>query len=85
MTLVALSDDLTRLVAEGYDIEIREGNLLVHHVPYATSTGEVAFCILISELTTNGERTLAPVRHEVWVVGDIPHDHQGNKLTIGIE
>ncbi len=85
MTLVARSDDLARLIDEGYDIEVREGSLLVHHVPYVTSAGEVDYCILHSELTTNGERTVRPGRHEVWVIGGIPHDHQGNKLSLVIE
>ncbi len=85
MTLVDLSSDLSRLVKEGYDIEVRGENLLVHHVPYVTSAGVVDYCILVSELTTNGECTLAPGRHEVWVVGDIPHDHQGNPITIIVD
>jgi hypothetical protein len=85
MTLAGRSEDLARLIDEDFDIEVREGSLLVHHVPYVTSAGEVDFCILHSELTTNGERTVTPGRHEVWVIGDIPHDHQGNKLSIVIE
>lgn len=85
MTLVDRSEDLKRLLEEGYDVEVRHGYLLLHHVPYVTSTGEVARCILLSELTTNGEQTVAPGRHEVWVVGEIPHDHQGKKLPIVIE
>jgi hypothetical protein len=82
MTLVARSPDLSRLVDDGYDLEVRDGNLLVHHVPYLNQAGDVAFCILVSELTTNGEQTTTPGRHEVWVVGDIPHDHQGNEISI---
>ncbi len=85
MTLVARSDDLARLIDEGYDLEVRGGSLLVHHVPYVTSSGEVDRCILHSELTTNGERTVRPGRHEVWVIGGIPHDHLGNKLSLVIE
>lgn len=85
MTLVARSDDLARLIDEGYDIEVRGGSLLVHHVPYVTSAGEVDYCVLHSELTTNGERTVRPGRHEVWVIGGIPHDHQGKKLSLVIE
>jgi len=81
-TLVDLSSDLSKLVEEEYDIEVREENLLVHHVPYVTSAGVVDYCILVSELTTNGEHTLTPGRHEVWVIGDIPHDHQGNPVSI---
>lgn len=85
MTLVDRSPDLARLVSEGYDVEVRDENLLVHHVPYVTSEGVVDYCILVSELSTNAERTIEPARHEVWVVGDIPHDHQGKKISICIE
>jgi hypothetical protein len=82
MTLVARSPDLSRLVDERYDIEIRDGNLLVHHVPYLDSAGAVGYCILVSELTTDGARTVTPGRHEVWVVGDVPHDHEGRQIGI---
>lgn len=82
MTLVARSPDLARLVEEGYDIEVRDSNLLVHHVPYVDAEGQVARCILVSDLSTNGERTIEPGRHEMWVVGGLPHDHQGNVVSI---
>ncbi len=82
MTLVSRSPDLTQLVEECYDIEVRDGNLLVHHVPYANSTGGVEYAILVSELSTNGERTITPGQHEVWVVGGVPHDHQGTPILI---
>src|SRR4051812_26303581 len=81
-TLVDRSPDLARLVTEGFDLEVRDGNLLVHHVPYVTEAGAVDYGILVSELTTNGEATIAPGRHEVWLVGPIPYDHQGNKVAI---
>lgn len=82
MTLVDLSPDLSKLVEEGYDVEVRDENLLVHHVPYVNSEGAVDYCILVSELSTNGERTITPGRHEVWVVGGVPYDHQGKKVSI---
>lgn len=85
MTLVARSPDLARLVEEGYDVEVRGGNLLVHHVPYVTSEHTVEYAILVSELSSNGEQTIAPGRHEIWVVGGVPHDHQGNKFLIADE
>lgn len=84
MTLVARSPDLARLVTEGYDVEIRDHNLVVHHVPYVTAGGVVDHCILVSELSTNGERTIAPANHTVWVVGQVPYDHQGVKVSIVI-
>lgn len=82
MTLVDRSDDLTRLVEDECDIEIRDGNLLVHHVPYVNSAGSVEYGILVSDLSTNGERTIQPGRHEVWVVGSsVPHDHEGVEVS----
>ncbi len=85
MTLVDLSPDLARLVEEEYDIEVRDGNLLIHHVPYVNSAGEIARCILVSELSTNGERTIVPGRHEIWIVGEVPYDHEGNKIKIIVD
>src|SRR4051794_5146785 len=82
MTLVGRSDDLARLIGEGHDVEVRDGNLLVHHVPYVNAAGTVEHGILVSELSTNGERTIEPGRHEVWVVGSVPHDHLGNPISI---
>jgi uncharacterized protein DUF6791/ThiF family protein len=81
MTLVDRSDDLRRLIEEEYDLEIRDGNLLVHHVPFVNSASEVEYCTLVSDLSTNGERTIQPGRHEVWVVGSVPHDHRGNEVS----
>ena len=81
MTLVARSDDLSRLIEDEYDVEIRDGNLLTHHVPYVNSAGEVEYGTLVSDLSTNGDRTIQPGRHEVWVVGSVPHDHQGKEVS----
>lgn len=84
MTLVDRSDDLTRLIQEEYDLEIRETNLLVHHVPYVNRSGEVDYGILVSELTTNGERTVQPGGHDIYLVGGVPHDHQHKVVSIVI-
>lgn len=81
-TLVGLSPDLRRLVDESYDIEIRRENLLVHHVPFVNEGGSVQYGILVSELSTNGEQTIQPGRHEMWLVGGIPYDHRGQKVSV---
>jgi hypothetical protein len=80
--LVSHSLDLTQLTEEEYDIEIRDTNLLVHHVPYVTATGSIDYGILVSELTTNGECTVQPGSHVIWLVGGIPYDHQGQFVSI---
>src|SRR5580693_3571917 len=84
-TLVGRSPDLAQLLEESYDIEIRDSNLLVHHVPYVDSAGSVQYGILVSELSTNGERTIQPGRHEMWLVGGVPYDHLGQKIRVVID
>lgn len=78
--LVSHSPDLRRLQEEGYDLEIRANYLLVKHVPYVTSAREVAYGILVSELTTSGTTTAPPQTHVVNFVGGIPCDSDGAEL-----
>ena len=80
--LVSHSNDLFRLEQEGFDIEVLDANLLVHHVPYVTSDRERAFGVLVSELSHNGTSTITPGSHEIWFVGAIPCDHAGQELVI---
>ncbi len=79
--LVSRSPDLQRLRDEGYDIEIRSNSLLVKHVPYVTSAGQVAYGIIISELSTSGTTTVRPSTHVVSFAGGIPFDNRGSELT----
>jgi hypothetical protein len=71
-TPVSLSPDLQKLRREGYETEIREGHLLVHHVPYVTPSGEVAYGILVAVLTLNGDVTTTPADHIVHFTGELP-------------
>jgi hypothetical protein len=79
--LVSRSPDLTRLRDEGFDIEIRSNYLLVTHVPYVTSDREVAYGMIISELSTNGSTTIRPADHVVSFAGGVPCDQYGTPLT----
>jgi hypothetical protein len=78
--LTSRSPDLRRLLDEGYDIEIRGGFLIVHHVPYVTPTKEVAFGTLVSELTLAGEMTATPETHTIRFAGQVPSDAEGRPL-----
>lgn len=80
-TLVSRSPDLQRLVDEGYQVEIRASQLLVHHVPYVTAARAVAYGALVSELTTEGASTSRPGTHELYFVGEIPCDQHGRELS----
>lgn len=71
--LVSRSDDLTRLQAEGFDLQVRAGNLVVQ-VPYVTTKRKIAQGFLVSELTVEGERTATPATHVIHFVGASPED-----------
>jgi len=79
--LVSHSPDLQGLRDDGFDIDVVANYLQVRHVPYVTSLGEVAYGMIVSELSTNGEATIAPSDHTVYFVGGIPHDTQGAPLS----
>jgi hypothetical protein len=75
------SPDLRRLRDDGFDIDIVSNYLRVSHVPYVDASGQVAFGMVVSELTTNGEATIAPTDHTVYFVGGTPHDTEGSPLS----
>jgi ThiF family len=82
--LIARSPDLARLRADGYDIEIHKGHLVMA-VPYVTSGRAVARGHLISELTLSGDTTAPPGNHVVYFAGategEQPCDDQGRVLA----
>lgn len=69
------SPDLQRLRDEGYELEVRDGALLLHHVPYLTQAGEVEYGTLLSTLTLAGDVTMRPDTHVVSFIGQMPCDH----------
>ncbi len=79
--LISRSPDLTRLRDEGYELDCRDGYLLVSHVPYVTAERTVAYGTLVSPLTVSGDTTDRPGTHEAWFLGGLPHDQHGRELT----
>lgn len=75
------SSDLKRLQDEGYNIEIREGHLLVKDVPYVNEKKEVKRGVLISTLNVNNDVTQPPETHVVFFIGDYPCNMDGSKIT----
>lgn len=80
-SITKASADLQRLLNEGYELEIRDGYLLIHHVPYVTAERRVEFGSLISTLQLAGDQTVAPDQHEAYFAGQHPCDAEGNPLT----
>ena len=79
-SLIAHSSDLQRLVADGYELEVRSDHLLVHHVPYVSEERRVEYGVLVSELNLAGEATTRPSTHVAMFIGGMPCDAEGNRL-----
>jgi molybdopterin/thiamine biosynthesis adenylyltransferase len=79
--LISRSPDLARLAEAGYELEIRDGCILVHNVPYVTPAGTVAYGTLISPLELAGDGTAKPSTHVASFRGEKPCDKDGQPLT----
>ncbi|WP_282020876.1 ThiF family adenylyltransferase [Planomicrobium okeanokoites] len=79
--LINLSEDLKRLRDEGYELEIRGGYALVHHIPYVNLNRELKYGTLISSLTLAGNKTTRPDNHVIHFQGEHPCNKEGNILT----
>ncbi len=80
LQLIAHSQDLQRLLNEGYDIEIRSGYLFVKDVPYVKSDRTIGLGTLISALRTSGDTTMQPDNHVALWIGEFPCDGSGRLM-----
>lgn len=80
--VLSLSPDLKRLRDEGYEIEVKQGNIIIYNVPYLNSKGTVLKGILISPLTLNNN--IASYKHDgnhtVFFQGEIPYGADGKRM-----
>lgn len=74
------SGDLKRLVDDGYDVEIRDGHLLIHDVPYVNAARQVARGTLVSTLDLAGDVTVTPTTHVALWIGEHPCHADGAVL-----
>lgn len=79
---IVLDPDLRRLQDLQLEIEVRNGHLLVHSVPYLDSQRQVRHGILVTNLNGNPGSLGRPTDHQVWFVGDFPHKHDGRPLEV---
>jgi hypothetical protein len=80
-TRVSRSPDLSRLRADGYNIEFKSpSHLVVSEVPYVNSRKEVTRGILVSELDMAGESTAQPQNHVAFFAGECPCGPDGAQL-----
>lgn len=78
--LINHSPDLLQLWEEGLSLEIRDGYLLVHDVPFVNSRKAIDYGTLVSTLNLAGDRTMTPETHVAYFIGGIPCDKEGNPI-----
>lgn len=84
--LINPNNDLKRLWDEGYEVEIVDAFLQIHHIPYVTSERTVKYGTLVSTLDLAGDRTVRPGTHVATFIGETPHHHDSrpiNAIIIG--
>lgn len=79
--LINHSPDLLQLWEDGLSMEIKDGHLLVHDVPYVNGKRAIKYGTLVSTLNLAGDRTTTPETHVAYLVGDVPCDKDGNPLN----
>jgi hypothetical protein len=75
------SQDLKRLMDEGFEIEVKSGHLIVHHIPYLNSSRQIKYGKLITTLTLNNDVTLRPDTHVMGFMGDHPCNKDGSIIS----
>jgi hypothetical protein len=84
--LINHNPDLKKLRDEGYAVDVRDGYLLVHEVPYVNSKCQIKYGILVSDLTSMaGDKTTSPIgQHVAHFIGEHPCNSDGT-LIKGIQ
>lgn len=82
---ISLSDDLSRLKAEGYELEIVADHLVVRNVPYVNAARQVRRGSLVSTLDMAGNKTVRPTTHVMMFAGEMPCDKNGTEIAMAIE
>jgi len=75
------SPDLKQLRDEGFEIEVKGGHLIVHHIPYVNNNREIKMGKLISTLTLNNNVTMKPDNHVIYFMGEQPCNKDGTFIT----
>lgn len=82
LLLINRSPDLRRLRDLGFEIEVRDGVLLVSSIPYLDEHGGVqrgTFCCPLTLVSPS--ETGAPPNHVMRFIGGYPHKADGGKIT----
>lgn len=77
---IAHSADLSRLLADGYDISIRAAHLVVKGIPYVNAERQVLYGTLITPLNLSNNVTNQPFDHTMYFDGEYPCHSDGRAM-----
>lgn len=75
--LISRSPDLKRLRDNGLQVEVRDGLLLVHGIPYVNSECKIKYGTLVSTLDLAANKTVKPNDHVINFIGEHPCNKDG--------
>jgi len=78
--LINHSPDLKRLRDEGYEIETKDGYLIVHNIPYVNKEKEVKLGKIIIQLTIIGGIVKYSGNHVINFMGEYPCNKDGSNI-----
>jgi hypothetical protein len=75
------SPDLKRLADEGFALEVLDGHLVVHGIPYVTPKATVRTGALVSQINFAGEIATPPESHVAYWIGEHPCHRDGRVMS----
>ena len=78
--LIDHNPDLQRLQSEGFDVEVHDGLIYVHHVPYLNSKQEIRGGSLVFTYTKTREVLDPPADHTAYWIGERPFTMLGEEI-----
>ena len=79
--LICHNPELQRLQSEGFEIEVRGGLLIVHHIPYLNCKTEMLSGTLAMALNTSGNTVVRPHDHTAYWIGQQPCNSDGSIVS----
>lgn len=79
--LISRSPDLKALRDDGYEIDVKDGHLVLYNVPYVNAKKQVMRGTLVSTLDMSGDVTIRPTTHVAMFAGEHPCDKEGRELA----
>jgi tRNA A37 threonylcarbamoyladenosine dehydratase len=79
--LINLESSLQKLQDEGFELEVRDGLMIVHHIPYLNSEHIVKDGSLAMSLSVRGANNTKPYDHTAYWIGDKPCNVDGTEIS----